>query len=194
MKMQIFVKVIISIVVIIGLYFAFIYSNDVIDQKIKAAVEVKLKALNIDFPQKLQHSNLVLEKGLEDSIQYIKKIKQTANIIEKIADKTERGLNIIALESGTFALNNKQMPNLSAPDGCEANRGEFNKKVYFDKAFIAPPNVIVSFSVLDFSHGEDHRLRVKVKSVYSDHFVLDFVTWCNTRISQAEINWLAVGY
>jgi len=192
--MQIFGKVIVSIIVITGLYFAFIYTNDVIDKKIAAAVEFKLKALNIDFSDKFQQNNLALEKALKESNKYIQEIRDTANIIEKIAGKAKSGLNIIAFDSGTLALNDKQMPNLSAPAGCEANRGEFNKKVYFDKPFIAVPNVSVSFSVLDFAHGEDHRLRVKVKSVYSDHFVLDFVTWCNTRMSQAEVNWLAVGY
>jgi len=164
-----------------------------INERVGSAFDVASHSYDAELLARIQLNDEMLLKAVANSKLYLDEIEETAIWINKIARKISKGNNLTRAESGVFSLNASTLPYLLAPDGCQANRGVLNQTIKFKHAFTEPPEVLVSFSRLDFGHGQDHRLKAKVTSISNDKFDVNFVTWCDTTMSQAEINWIAVG-
>lgn len=178
---------------IIGLLGACWYLSYSIDNKVNMALTTKIDEFDKGLVAKLKLNSSLLQEIVAESYTQSQEIKSTASWLASLRMKAENNLSLMRAEADTFSINKKEYPQLSDPEGCQANRGAFGTRISFQRPFSSPPELMVSLSTLDFAHGEDHRIRVKVKEVTSEYFVVDLVTWCDTRTSQAEINWLAIG-
>ena len=97
----------------------------------------------------------------------------------------------VSIDSGSIVVTKTEFPKMVNPDGCEANRGMKDHTVDFNVNFRKIPKVVVGIAGLDFRNGNDHRIKTKVKNLSKDGFSVDILTWCDTKISYAKINWFA---
>lgn len=66
-------------------------------------------------------------------------------------------------------------------------------RVQFDEAFVAPPVVHLSLSMLDVAHDANQRLDVHAAEVTPTGFVIEFRTWEDTRVARVRASWMAIG-
>ena len=114
-------------------------------------------------------------------------------------------LRNVDLQTGTIvlkAVNTRPLDDASScaegPIGSNAFRGAQNERFNFPRPFNIIPQVSVSLQKIDI-YGEPvphpgNRLSVEVVSGSVDKtgFNYNFVTWCTTRIAQAQAIWIAV--
>ena len=151
---------------------------------------------------------LVLEPGIINQFQALKaeaeaelaeleRIKadghKVGETLDAILEAQAVKFALVSVQTGMEKVHSRDFPALLEPNGCEANRGLIDKKVYFEQPFKAPPQVITSFAMLDFRDGRDARVRMEVKEVTKEYFSFDLATWCDTKTSQIAATWLAVG-
>jgi hypothetical protein len=68
-----------------------------------------------------------------------------------------------------------------------------SETISFQKTFASPPKVMFGVSSVDFRFGQDNRLKAMITETTHSDFTLDFYTWCVTKMSFAELNWIAIG-
>jgi hypothetical protein len=149
----------------------YIALNDELTQKLAA---------NIDLSEKLIHSELRFHK-IYSELSVLK--HATLEKFDKLIIKTDEIL-----------LTNKAIPSLSAPNGCEANRGVIKQYVAFDREYRSIPSVFAGFTLIDFADGTDHRLKLNVTNISTKGFEITLVTWCDTRMSKVKADWISFGY
>lgn len=111
--------------------------------------------------------------------------------LKKLERSLLNGLPLTQIKSGFMEFNTKVEPSVVKPSGCEANRGLFQHRILFQKAFDNVPEVSVGLSGVDFRDGTDHRLKVEVTDISKFGFTANLITWCDTKISFASANWIA---
>lgn len=119
------------------------------------------------------------------------RLLKVSKFIAKSETKLKNNMPAVTIDSGSFIIHKSEIPKLVNPAGCEANRGVIEVPVDLNALFLEPPKVVAGIVGLDFRKGSDHRLKVSVTNITKDSFMLSFFTWCDTKISYAEINWLA---
>ncbi|MCU4675542.1 H-type lectin domain-containing protein [Catenovulum sp. 2E275] len=122
----------------------------------------------------------------------LNKIQQGAQDLETLRKLATSRLTGVSVETGKLQINQQLVDGLNSAEECK-KRGTFEHFIPFNHVFSTVPVVLPSFSLIDFGHGQDHRLKVNVIEVSTEGFKLDFNTWCDTRMSQAEVSWLAIG-
>ena len=139
-----------------------------------------------------------LFQSYTDDVEYLKTNiitnNQIAGVLERLnqADQSLlKKLPLTQIKSGTIQFNAKGYPAVINPDGCEADRGLYQHKVVFQKPFINEPKVTFGLTSIDFREGADHRLKIEISEVSKLGFTVNLVTWCDTKISLAEANWIA---
>jgi hypothetical protein len=120
----------------------------------------------------------------------LEKINQRAIGLDS---KIINNASVVQIDYGRMTIDNKTFPDLSAPEGCKGKRGLLNHSVTFQRKFSSPPTVLAGITSVDFRFGQDNRLRATVTETSEKGFKLDFYTWCDTKMSLAELNWIAVG-
>jgi len=140
----------------------------------------KKLAINITLTEKLIHSEL--------------KFKALHKKLTLLEHSTLERLNRLIIKTDEILLTNKTLPSLSDPDGCEPNRGLIKKHVKFDKSYSVQPKVFASVTLIDFSEGSDHRLKLNITNITTTGFDITLATWCNTKMSKVRANWMAFGY
>lgn len=80
------------------------------------------------------------------------------------------------------------------PANSDANRGELAGRVNFAKPFKEPPSVSIAINSVDSGIPADTgmRLTIAVTGIDKNGFGYSFRTWCNTTLTSASANWLAV--
>jgi len=102
-----------------------------------------------------------------------------------------KDLPLTQIQNGTVTFSAKTHPSAINPDGCESNRGLFQHKVLFDKAFVDVPKMSFGITGMDFRDGVDHRLKIETTELTKFGFTINLVTWCDTKVSFAEADWIA---
>ena len=75
----------------------------------------------------------------------------------------------------------------------ENGKRKVAKRIAFEKPFANPPQVSVSFSLLDSSKASNLRVWVQSEDVSTDQFTISVSTWGDTRLSKVRVAWLAHG-
>lgn len=119
------------------------------------------------------------------------RIAKIDEFLIKAEQKIKNSPSVVELDSGLITMTKSDFPALVNPDGCEADRGISNLEVRFNKKFPDPPQVRLALSGLDFRSGSDSRIKSAVRNITEDGFTLDLLTWCDTKLSYAELNWIA---
>lgn len=140
---------------------------------------------------KIRENNKLSDKLLLEAEQELNSLISTKNNINAIIDKNS---SLLLIDDGEVVISNKNIPKLSNPEGCEANRGLINQVINFKKSFNTPPKVMMALSTIDFRDGTDHRITLKINNITKENFTINFNTWCDTSISNAKANWIAIGY
>lgn len=162
-------------------------------------------------------SGVLLSKQTTQRVDYQQRVEQITRQIEALSSLqnlahitlnnlqsvNQRALGIdaqlmsntlaIQLDSGRVTLNSKDQPELVDAQGCNGKRGKFSEVIPFQKSFASPPTIMLGLSSIDFGFGQDNRLKALITNTTKSDFTLDFYTWCDTKMSLAEINWIAIG-
>ena len=69
----------------------------------------------------------------------------------------------------------------------------FRTEVVFTEPFDSAPVVHCSLSGFDMDQRDSARISTIISNVTTTGFVLDIVTWRDTRVYGVEISWLAIG-
>jgi hypothetical protein len=149
--------------------------------------DVQMKAAIMQ--EKIANLDAIHEQALS-AARDIEKINQRAIGLDS---KIVKNTSAVQIDSGRIKIDNTTFPDLSAPEGCKGKRGLLNQSVIFQRTFSSVPTVLVGISSVDFRFGQDNRLRAIVTDASEKDFKLDFYTWCDTKMSQAELNWIAIG-
>jgi len=70
---------------------------------------------------------------------------------------------------------------------------EVRREVAFPRAFLNPPMVFVSMSLLDAAREQNLRYALSAEEVTEHGFILRLRTWNDTRIARAGVEWMALG-
>ncbi|MBF0153029.1 MAG: H-type lectin domain-containing protein [Magnetococcales bacterium] len=73
-----------------------------------------------------------------------------------------------------------------------SGRREFRREVTFAAPFTTPPRVVLGITSLEVAEGQP-RFGVTAQQVEVDKFVLVFETRAETRMREAQVDWLAFG-
>lgn len=98
----------------------------------------------------------------------------------------------MTVETGTFeAWNRKEAgTRWTLLDG--PGEREYRRTITFNKAFSAPPEVMIGLSMLDVNPGTNDRVRVRAENITSTSFDVVFSTWADTNVYGLGANWIAV--
>lgn len=182
-----------GIFALVLLVFANYHIESMIDKKVSAQFNNKLNELDTHIISKLEKNNQALLVSLNNSTDYAQKIEKSYQWIKGVEASIQAQVAQPLVETGVIELTAKRHKNLNNPTGCEKPRGIQKLKIYFQKPYTSVPQVFTSLTVLDFGDGVDHRIKVTVNEVTKKYFEIDFNTWCDTKMSQAQASWLAIG-
>ncbi|MBF0134666.1 MAG: H-type lectin domain-containing protein [Magnetococcales bacterium] len=73
-----------------------------------------------------------------------------------------------------------------------SGRREFRREVVFATPFASPPRIVLGITRLEVTEGQP-RFGVTAQQVEESKFVLVFETRAETRIREAQVDWLAFG-
>lgn len=132
----------------------------------------------------------LLRTDAQDALNNLQNINERAIGIDAQLMKNTLGVQV---DSGEIVINGDQSPELLEPIGCDGKRGILSQTVMFQRAFSSPPTIMLGLTELDFRFGQDSRLKASITSIANDSFVLDFYTWCDTKMSLAGLKWIAIG-
>lgn len=65
--------------------------------------------------------------------------------------------------------------------------------VQFAAPFHKPPHITIGLSGIDTSRAQNLRFNLIAEEVTRDGFVINFVTWDDTKIARASATWSAIG-
>ena len=181
------------IVIVLLIAYVSFYVPKLVERTSKKALEAQAREFDDGLLTRIRENELKINQMLSDSETQLKEIKQNARIVKRITELGEKDISLFRVESGIILLSNKEYPSINSPKGCEANRGIVDKFVKFNRSFTVPPEVLPAFILLDFGSGTDHRLKSEITNVTTTGFTVKFVTWCDTRMSQSKLKWVALG-
>ncbi len=188
-KKQLFPIIIISsgvLVTIVAMLF-------VLPSKVEDIVLHTLTNSSTNITKKLLDQQHQIDLLLIDIKRKNKAINNQLFLINGLVNDVRSEQNLMQVQSGAVSLSTQQFPELMQSKQCNGKKGLVENIIKFDSPFLSVPHVLASFQTLDFANGPDHRLKAKVSNITTSSFVLSFHTWCDTRISQASLSWLAVG-
>ncbi len=64
--------------------------------------------------------------------------------------------------------------------------------IAFPAPFRCAPQVMVTLSGLDASHGNNTRVLVSAKEIFADHFDVEVATWADTKLAAVWVSWIAI--
>ena len=70
---------------------------------------------------------------------------------------------------------------------------EVRVQVAFAAPYHKPPHITIGLSGIDSSRGQNLRFNLTAEDVTRDGFVIQFVTWDDTKIARASVTWSAIG-
>jgi len=188
-KKQLFPIIIISSSVIVTL----VTMLFVLPSKVEDIVLHTLTNSSTNITKKLLDQQHQIDLLLIDIKRKNKAINNQLSLINGLVNDVRSEQNLMQVQSGAVSLSTQQFPELMQSKQCNGKKGLVENIIKFDSPFLSVPHVLASFQTLDFANGPDHRLKAKVSNITTSSFVLSFHTWCDTRISQASLSWLAVG-
>mgnify|MGYP000546873103 FL=1 len=188
-KKQLFPIIIISSSVIVTLVTMLL----VLPSKVEDIVLHTLTNSSTNITKKLLDQQHQIDLLLIDIKRKNKAINNQLSLINGLVNDVRSEQNLMQVQSGAVSLSTQQFPELMQSKQCNGKKGLVENIIKFDSPFLSVPHVLASFQTLDFANGPDHRLKAKVSNITTSSFVLSFHTWCDTRISQASLSWLAVG-
>ena len=65
--------------------------------------------------------------------------------------------------------------------------------VAFAAPFQKPPHINVGISGIDASRAQNLRFNISAEDITREGFILQFVTWDDTKIARASASWSAIG-
>jgi len=181
-------KAFIALIVVVSLLFLGVY----IEQRINHKVHQIMSVIDITEIERQKNNLKLIGKLTLEAKKASQFVEKTVKRISNIAESVERG-NIVITDGGELTLSSVNNEGLNNPSGCVANRGYNKHQILFSQSFLEPPQVIASLSSLDFRDGTDHRIQLKISNITKQSFVINFNTWCDTKLSMAKATWLAVG-
>ena len=173
--------------------FVFFYTPKLVKETSENSLNKQVENFDNGLLTRIRKNELKLGEILSESEIQLRKVTQNAKVVEKISELSEKKTQLFRAESGTITLSSKEYPNINNPEGCEGNRGIVDKLVKFNRSFSRPPEVVSTFTLLDFGSGVDHRLKSEITDVTSTSFKIKFITWCDTRMSNSQLKWIALG-
>lgn len=182
-----------SILIVLMLAYALLYVPQLVEKTSKDALQKQVESFDNGLLTRIQENESRFNQVLVDLESQLTQIKQYEQVVRKIAESTEEEVSLFRAESGVISLSDKEIPSINNPNGCEANRGLVDKFIKFNRSFTTPPEVISAFTALDFGNGPDHRLKSEITNITNTGFTINFVTWCDTRMSRSQLKWLALG-
>jgi len=165
-----------------------------IDSSIEEKWSVEVQNYSGGLLNRLKENEQRLIDNIKESAALLGKSHDNFNSIEALVNQSQKTLNIVKVDSGSVKISSDIHPNILSPAGCEANRGINKQFIKFKGIFEKPPTVLLSFSLIDFGHGKDHRIKSEIFNVTNKGFEIDLLTWCDTTMSQASLNWVAIGW
>jgi len=165
----------------------------VLPSKVENIVLHTLSSSSTNITNKLLHQQREIDRLLIDIKRKDKAINNQLSLINGLVNDVRSEQNLMQVQSGYVSLTIQQFPELMQSKQCNGKKGIVESIINFDSPFLSVPHVLASFQTLDFANGPDHRLKAKVSNITTSSFVLSFHTWCDTRLSQASLSWLAVG-
>lgn len=120
-------------------------------------------------------------------------INHQLSLINGLVNTVRNDNGLMQVQSGYVSLSSQKFPELTQSKQCNGKKGIIENTIKFDSPFLSTPHVLASFQTLDFANGPDHRLKASVTNITKNSFVISFYTWCDTRLSQASLSWLAIG-
>jgi len=189
-----FNKLFIGLVIVTFMAVQFVFVSKSIENIVEEKWKTEVENYSDGLLERLIENENRLIKNIEKSDFFLKKSRDNFDSIETLVSQSQKTLNIVKIDSGNVKISSETHHKILNPAGCEANRGINKQYVKFKGIFEKPPTVLLSFSLLDFGHGEDHRIKSEIFNVTNNGFEIDLLTWCDTTMSQASINWVAIGW
>lgn len=155
-------------------------------------LDQKLKGINEQIPTLEDKIKAINDTNIDEIGELAQKLKSAVGSLDANDLKALDLLNQPVIEQGTISIGGAE--NLLAPNGCVADRGIVNGRVNFGKSFTETPSVMVGFTYFDIYTETPIRLNLKVVSIDSSGFTYTFVTWCDTRVTGANADWIAIGH
>lgn len=105
-------------------------------------------------------------------------------------------LSPVSLASSTLCLGYETEGwNLSeVSDGSAGVPRAFSFRVIFETPFRSTPVVHVGLAGFDIDQRDSARLKVSAGEVDGRGFTLTVTAWHDTRVYEADVNWLAIGF
>ena len=183
---KVLVAAVLSSLISIGSFWLF-FVDALVDESVRKTIDAQSELVAT-----LKTLSIELEKKNEQLTELLNSTQEDVHFISDIANNEFHDLTGVTIQSGKIAIDANAVTGLNSAEHCK-KRGVLQYQVNFEHPYHKPPKVLPSFTTVDFGHGQDHRLAVKLVSVSKQGFVVDFYTWCDTRMSRAELSWLAVG-
>jgi len=73
--------------------------------------------------------------------------------------------------------------------------GERERRLHlrFDEAFVAPPAVHLTASLMDMDHAAAYRAELVAEEISATGFDIVFRTWSDSRVARVRVSWMAIG-
>lgn len=165
----------------------------------KAREDIQVELENFKAVQTSELGFLKSEnKSLKEQLGLTKKRLEMA---EKNAENTQKEIEVLTekiknknliIQHGVWEGTAKYTPGWSILEG-NGNR-VFRTYIRFSPSFSASPKVVVGLSYLDIFKNANTRLTAKVAEVNPNGFYLNLITWGDSKIWAAGVNWIAYGY
>lgn len=162
--------------------------------------ELKITKDCLGTVQKIADDALTYNAVLQQEIHLT---KERLAIAEKTAENTQKDIDsfkaeikkqsqTLRIEHGVWEGTAKDTPGWSILEG----NGIRIYKTYirFSPSFSASPKVVVGLSHLDIFKNANTRLTAQIAEVDPNGFYLNLITWGDSKIWAAGVNWIAYGY
>ncbi|NQY86757.1 MAG: hypothetical protein HRT51_03250 [Colwellia sp.] len=165
----------------------------VLPSKVENIVQHTLTNSSTNIANKLLNQQQEIDRLINNIKRKDTAINNQLSLINGLVNGVRSEQNLMQVQSGDVSLSTQQFPELMQSKQCNGKKGIVENIIKFDSPFLSIPHVLASFQTLDFANGPDHRLKAAVSNITTSSFVLSFHTWCDTRMSQASLSWLAIG-
>lgn len=170
-----------------------IYLKFFLSKKIETMVLNTLQMSNASSVNKFIEQQKKLDKLLVDAERKSGVIDRQIIMINGLVNGLRGEHDLVQVQSGYVGLSTQEFPDMNLSAGCKGKKGIVDRVIMFDSPFISKPHVLTSFQTIDFGNGPDHRLKTTINNINKVSFTLSFHSWCDTRMSQAKLNWIAIG-
>ncbi len=165
----------------------------ILPKKVESLVLNSLQNSHKNIASKLFKQQQELDILIANAKRKSAAIDNQLSLINSLVNSARSEQKLMQLQSGDISLSSQLQPELAQSEQCNGKKGIIEEVITFDSPFISTPHIITSFQTLDFANGPDHRLKTRIENITKESFTVSFHTWCDTRMSQASLRWLAVG-